>query len=270
MFNKSSVSFPVDRITNLLKSWLIRQISGDELTWFIEKQEEISDRGEAKTLFTTFSSVPRYLGKQKLNVSEVELQKANDLVSGWNPGDWTIDGVGRTVLILSFPHEEPNRYINTLDKIFETADVREAIALYQSLPLLPHPERFKLRAAEGIRSNLTSVFNAVALNNPYPAAYLDDLAWNQMILKALFVGSPLKLIYGLQQSNNRQLCQMLIDYARERLAAKRNVNPELWQLVASFNPQAVTSLEAEFTALFKHSRPYPKVYHKGIIYPLGQ
>jgi hypothetical protein len=255
MLKKSTVSLPVDRISNLLKSWLRKQISGDELTWFIKKQEEISDRGEAKTLFTTFSSVPRYLGKEKLNVSEVELQRANDLVLGWNPSDWTIDGVGRTLLILSFPHEEPNRYVNTLDKIFETADVREAIALYQSLPLLPHPERFRLRAAQGIRSNLTSVFNAVALNNPYPAAYLDDLAWNQMVLKALFVGSPLKLIYGLQQRNNPQLCQMSLDYARERLAAKRSVSPELWQLVASFNPQAATSLKAEFKKKSNQIKP---------------
>lgn len=96
----------------------------------------------------------------------------------------------------------------------------EAIALYQSLFLLPYPEKFKLRAAEGIRTNMTSVFNAVTLHNPYPAEYLDDLAWNQMILKALFVGTLLHPIYGLKQRNNQQLSQMLLDYARERLAAK--------------------------------------------------
>ena len=29
---------------------------------------------------------------------------------------------------------------------------------------------------------MTSVFNAVALNNPYPAEHLNDLAWNQMVV----------------------------------------------------------------------------------------
>ncbi len=77
------------------------------------------------------------------------------------------------MLILSFPQENGDRYVATLDKIFGAADLGEAIALYQSLPLLPHPEKFKLRTAEGIRSNMTSVFNAVALNNPYPAQYLN-------------------------------------------------------------------------------------------------
>ena len=159
-----------------------------------------------------------------------------------------MDQVGRTLLILSFTYEDQDRYVATLDKIFAAADVGEAIALYQSLPLLPYPERFRLRAAEGIRSNITSVFNAVALYNPYPATYLDDLAWNQMVLKALFIGSPLEPIYGLEKRNNHQLSQMLIDYARERLAAKRPVNPELWLLVAPFHPQAVATLEPAFNS----------------------
>ena len=70
-----------------------------------------------------------------------------------------------------------------------------------------------------------------------------------MVLKALFVGSPLHPIYGLKRRNNQQLSQMLINYARERLAAKRKVNPELWQLIAPFNPQAVTRLESAFKAV---------------------
>jgi hypothetical protein len=79
---------------------------------------------------------------------------------------------------------------------------------------------------------MTAVFNAVALQNPYPAEYFDNIAWNQMVLKALFVGSPLNLIYGLKQRNNSDLSQMLIDYADERKAANRDVSHELWKLVA--------------------------------------
>ena len=109
--------------------------------------------------------------------------------------------------------------------------------------MLPDPEQFQLRAAEGIRTNMTSVFNAVALNNPYPAEYLNDLAWNQMVLKALFVGSPLDLIYGLQRRNNQQLTQMLIDYARERLAANRTVSSQLWELVMPFQSEVVDKLK---------------------------
>ena len=238
-----------NKIIALLNNWLETRTSAESLAWLQRKKQEITQKAVERNLFTAFSSVSRYLGKQKLELSTEELQAANELITGWNPFKWSLDQVGRTLLILSFPHEDEDRYVATLDKIFAAADVGELIALYQSLPLLPHPEKFKLRAAEGIRSNMTSVFNAVALHNPYPAKYLDDLAWNQIVLKALFVGSPLHPIYGLERRNNQQLSQMLIDYARERLAANRTVNPELWQLVAPFNSQAVADLKPLFNGV---------------------
>ena len=247
--NTDQAHLKINEIIALLYSWLKKRTSAEGLAWLNRKQESITQNATERTLFTAFSSVSRYLGKQKLELSTQELQAAQELITGWHPLNWTVDQVGRTLLILSFPQVDADKYVATLDKIFAAADVGEAIALYQSLPLLPHPEKFRLRAAEGVRSNMNSVFNAVALYNPYPAEYLDDLAWNQMVLKALFIGSPLEPIYGLERRNNKQLSQMLIDYARERLAAKRTVNPELWQLVAPFNFQAVEDLKAAFNKI---------------------
>ena len=228
----------------IIHNWL-HKASANGLDWLDCKIEEISKTANKRTLFTSYSAVPRYLGKHKLNLnlSGKDLQAAR-LVKGWNPADLTTDRAGRILLLLSFPSEDRDRYVATLEQIIAAADVEEAIAFYRSLPLLPHPEKFKLRAAEGIRTNMTSVFNAVALNNPYPAQYLDELAWNQMVLKALFVGSPLHPIYGLKSRNNQQLSQMLIDYARERLAANRTVSPELWELAMPFQPEVVAELKS--------------------------
>lgn len=239
----------INKISALLLNWLKKQTSETSLIWLENKQAEIRENAVEKSLFIAFSQTSRYLEDQKLELSTEQLQAANEIITGWNPTDWTVNQAGRSLLILAFPHEDQDKYVATLDKIFAAADVKEAIALYQSLPLLPHPEKFKLRAAEGIRTNMTSVFNAIALFNPYPAQYLDDLAWNQMVLKALFVGSPVLSIYGLKQRNNEQLSQMLIDYARERLAAKRKVDPQLWQLAAPFKPQTVASLKAAFQSI---------------------
>ena len=242
----NEINLKTNKILDLLYNWLKMQTSSDSLAWLDNQIAEIRKNAREKSLFIAFSLASRYLEEQKLELLTEQLQAADDIIPGWNPTNWTVNQAGRTLLILAFPHEDKYKYVATLDKIFAAADVREAIALYQSLPLLPHPEEFKLLAAEGIRSNITSVFNAIALINPYPAKYLDDLAWNQMVLKALFVDSPLLPIYGLRQRNNEQLSQMLIDYARERLAANRKVNPQLWQLAAPFKPQAVASLEAAF------------------------
>ncbi len=236
----------VNKVINLLLKWLETRISNNGLGWLNQKTAEISNGALDKILFTSYSAIPRYLGKEKLDLSSEELEAATALVTGWNPINWTLDQVGRTILLLSFSSTDVAKYVATLDKIMAVADVGEAIAFYQSLPLLPHPEKFQLRAAEGIRTNMTSVFNAVAHYNPYPAIYLDDLAWNQMVLKALFVASPLHLIYGLESRNNQQLSQMLIDYAQERLAANRTVSPELWELVMPFQPEIVSELKEDY------------------------
>jgi hypothetical protein len=52
-----------------------------------------------------------------------------------------------------------------------------------------------------------------------------------MVLKALFVGSALWPIVGLDTRSNPALARMLRDYAHERWAASRPVSPELWRCV---------------------------------------
>jgi hypothetical protein len=55
-----------------------------------------------------------------------------------------------------------------------------------------------------------------------------------MVLKALFVGSRLDLVVGLDSRRNAALARMLCDYAHERWAASRVVSPELWRCVGPF------------------------------------
>jgi hypothetical protein len=126
---------------------------------------------------------------------------------------------------------DPVPFVRTLDRIFGDGDLGELVALYQALPLLPEPEAHRSRAAEGVRSNMQAVFEAVALRNPYPAEQLDEGAFNQLVLKCLFLGSPLHLVHGVDRRANGSLARMLCDYAHERWSAARPVSPELWRLV---------------------------------------
>jgi hypothetical protein len=129
-------------------------------------------------------------------------------------------------------------------QLCRTADVAEAIAFYRGLPLYPDPGRLEAQAAEGTRTNMRAVFEAVAHRNPYPREQFSENRWNHMVLKALFVGSTLHPIQGLDERANPTLARMLCDYAHERWAAGRPVSPELWRCVGPHaDDEALTDLQ---------------------------
>jgi hypothetical protein len=75
------------------------------------------------------------------------------------------------------------------------------------------------------------VFEAVAHRNPYPREAFAEDSWNQMVVKAFFMGSTLWPIQGLDARANPRLARMLVGLAQERWAARRPVSGELWRCV---------------------------------------
>src|SRR5690606_11965861 len=91
-----------------------------------------------------------------------------------NPTAWNRLELLRIALLLARSDLESDAFAEELEQLFRFADEGETCALYRALPLLPAPELFVWRAGEACRSNMQSVFNAVALDSPYPVAYFDD------------------------------------------------------------------------------------------------
>ncbi len=224
----------IAQIRTTIHGWISKVLSSEALDWVEDKARKIAEGAEDWVFFTSFSAVPRYTGKTDLKLDAGALHEASTLRKGWNPEFWSVDQATRTYLILSLPMEPKDTYLQKLEKVFNAADVGESVVLYQTLPLYPYPEEFVNRAAEGLRSNMTSVFDAVALRNPFPAEYFQENAWNQLVLKSCFVGSPLHQIAGLDERANATLASILVDYAHERWAASRTLTPELWRPVGPF------------------------------------
>ena len=66
---------------------------------------------------------------------------------------------------------------------FTAAEVNELVALHGALPVLAYPRKFTVRCAEGIRSTVGDVLQPL-FAIIYPAEYLEEAAWNQLVLKA--------------------------------------------------------------------------------------
>jgi len=217
----------------LLQKWIAQKVDAAGAGWLGEAVAALAGGGSDRDLYRSVSLVSRKLGKTPLALPRAELSAATRARPGWDPSQWTVDQAGRVLLLLTVTGDI-DAFVRRLDQLCATADIDELVAFYRGLPLYPDPPRHRLRAAEGVRTNMKVVFEAVAHRNPYPAEQLEEDAWNQMVLKALFVGSELDPIVGLDGRANAALARMLGDYAHERWSAGRPVSPELWRCVGPF------------------------------------
>ncbi len=218
-----------DFILTKLSSLLIND-KYSELKYLLD---ELQNTLSTSALNLAFSKVVRVFGKENISYSDTEINQANAIRKSWQPPS-SIDKAIRILLILELPDENETAFLSGYQSLFSTADLGESAALYATLPLLPYPEKLIARCEEGVRTNMGEVFESVANNNPFPADYLSEDAFNQMVLKCVFVGKPLFRITHLQQRLNEDLARMAIDYAHERWAAARELTPEIWQLIQPF------------------------------------
>lgn len=224
-------------IVSTLQTWLTSRIDPAAHQWLADKTRDVA-AGDRKSLFLSFGLVPRKVGKADLALRESESAAARSVRPGWDPTGWTVDQAARMLLTLSYPAPEAAAYVHVMDQLFAAGEVHELVALYQGLPLYPHQAAFQLRCAEGQRTNIRAVFQAIAHRNPYPSEQLNEDQWNQLILKSLFIELPLDPIVGLDRRVNPKLAKILVEFAKERWAAKRPVSPELWRCVGPVADEA--------------------------------
>lgn len=217
----------------LLEGWIARRAGASGWAWFRDALAAAERAREPHALARAVALVPRRLGKGALILARRDMAEADAVRPGFDPTGLTLDQAARMALLVA-SCRDPDSTGRTIEMLSRTADLGELIVIYRGLPLLPSPERLLARAAEGIRSSIRPVFEAVAHRNPFPAEFLDRDSWNQMVLKALFIGSELRPIQRLDERANPELAAILVDYAHERWAAGRPVSPELWRCVGPF------------------------------------
>jgi hypothetical protein len=214
----------------LLHRWISLRAAPEGLKWLTGA---LAAAENSRELVRALALVPRRLGKGDLALSQDDLRDATAARPGFDPTGMSVDQACRIALLLASGRDGP-AFRELLESVCRTADLGEFVAYYRGLPLFPAPELLVERAKEAIRSGIKPIFEAVAHRSPYPREMLDLSTWNQMVLKAVFIGSELNLIQGLDERANPDLAALLVDYAHERWSASRPVTPELWRCVGLF------------------------------------
>ncbi|MEJ0079157.1 MAG: EboA domain-containing protein [Alphaproteobacteria bacterium] len=232
--NGRSENAVLDGFLALADEWIARAADAGGAEWFRSATNDIVHAANDRTLGVAIGLAPRRLGKADLALTDDDRQRAAALRPGFDPSDWSIDQLARVAFMIASHDGNDVAFAARFDSFCSSAALNELIALCRGLPLYPGAALIEPRAREAVRSGMKPVFEAVAHNNPYPGEVFGEDAWNHMVVKALFIGSSLWPVQGLDARANPHLARMLVDLARERWAAGRPVSAELWRCVAPY------------------------------------
>jgi hypothetical protein len=255
-----------EQVKKTITTIIRENLSPETWSWLAEKS--ILGNHSTQQLNAAFASLPRKTGRTFIHFTQEQAEALSLARPFFTINNWSIDRLCRVWLLLHIDAGKKDDYFRTIENLFLAAEMNELVALYSSLPVLQYPELWRDRCAEGIRSNIGIVLEAVICDNPYPSEQLSEAAWNQLVMKAFFTDKPVHRIMGLDQRANRELANMLWDYANERWAASRTVNPQLWRCMVKFIDEknfpgiqrifhSTDELEKEAAALACSGSDYP-------------
>ncbi|HWP06946.1 MAG TPA: EboA domain-containing protein [Polyangiaceae bacterium] len=202
--------------TTLLTEELVCATGGEAL---VERAGGALLAPEGMGFRALFASVSRRLGEAAHSHPTPPRELGEAARPHWTLTDWS-----RLWLVLrALEHVVPEERAAFVQRTFEAGELGEQESVLRTLSLLPEPAAFVETGIAACRTNAKRVFEAIACDNPYPAAYFPELAYNQMVMKAVFVEAPVGRIEGLAARRTPELLRMARDYASERRAASRPV-----------------------------------------------
>lgn len=226
------------------------KLSDVELIWLEQKTAILCNPETVEKFPLFFSQVSRFITKEIPKWELKELNQMEQVYPGFRKSSWTKQEMARVILMLTLAVSK-NKQV--LDSFFKAAEMKELIAFFKGLYLLENAEEFTSVVEEGIRTNMANVFDSFASGNPFAKRYLKEWAWNQMVLKAMFLERPLYTIQDIDAGKNKKLADMLQDYVKERWSAYRSVSPEIWRMIEGYLREdlEVLLLEREFEGIEK-------------------
>jgi hypothetical protein len=212
----------------MLLAWVCARAPAPASAWLTAQLAKL----DRESFGAVFASAARRFGHAPVHLTELEKSLLTEQVEGgvWAvaAGPLTVSGCVRSLCLLKVVDTLAEaEAVPFVKHVFDTGDSLEREATLRCLWLLPQAERFVGLGIDACRSHVQSVFEAIACENPYPARYFPDAAFNQMVLKCFFTEVPLLRVWGLTGRKTSELARMALGYASERTAAGRSLPPDI-------------------------------------------
>lgn len=143
---------------------------------------------------------------------------------------WSADTAARVAILCAL--DRHGHAAAAADTLHREGDNREKAAIVRALCLLEHGGAVVELALDAGRTNDTTLFGALATDNPYPARHYPELEFNKLVMKAAFVGAPIERIVGLDRRANPELSRMAMEYIDEQQSARRRFPPAMFLAIA--------------------------------------
>lgn len=207
------------------------------LEWLREASAAVA--ADPAALRSRFPMVGRKVGRDTLD-------------EGADPADvwaWTIDDAAR-VLLLAAAGERAEA---ELADLYRFGDAAERRGVLRALPYLGIGDRGLGLVDDAIRTNDTRLI-AAALG-PYATEHLSDAQYDQAVLKCVFVGVPITGLDGVPSRVTPEGARMLGAFVHERVAAGRDLPPEVWTVIDKYPPaEEIAAIEGELQSPFEDRR----------------
>jgi hypothetical protein len=221
---------PAESVPTILNHALRASLPAEDLQW-IDTVHAAAVTAPVPEVLGAYTAAAR-VGATTLALSGAQRAQLDAAVPGLDFSSWTQTDTARALLLLGRAAAlGAEACAAAATACYEQGDAAEQQSWLRAIALLPSPSQFTPLAIDACRTNIQPVFQAVACENPFPAAHFPERNFNQMILKALFNDVALSRIVGLRDRLNSELARMAGDYAAERRAAGRSVPGDIGQVL---------------------------------------
>lgn len=221
----------IENISQELAKILHLHLDNDPLEWMEGKIDGIIKDKSSKDLYLTYS-----LMASKINPIPLDKMPSgeNEVIQYLETHNANLLQIGRVYFLIRVLEADENFFFTKVENIIQVSDTGELETFLKFLVLMPNSGKYRNVAVEALRTNIATIFDAISLNNPYPSMFFNDQQWNQMYLKAAFMERDLSMIMDIDARANKDLVRIISDYAHERWAASRKVDPYFWRPVGRF------------------------------------